>query len=71
MQLLDVPAGIDQPQGEPIEQTGLDRPQTLRTKIFRRLDQPTAEKVLPVTIHGDACGQRMVGRNQPACQAEP
>ena len=44
---------------------------TLRAEIARGLDDAGPEKRLPVTIHRDACGQRVGGRDEPLGQSEP
>ena len=54
MHPLDIPAGLDEFGGKPIEQFGVGWPGSLCSKVLGCFDDPGAEKLLPVTIHNHA-----------------
>ena len=60
-QLFDVPAGLAEFHGQPVEQLRVRRRLALRSEIFRRLHQAGSENLLPEAIDRDARGQR-IGR---------
>ena len=70
MKLFDVPPSLDEFDGEPVEQSRVAWPQSLRAKIFAGLDQTRPEEMLPIAIDRDACRQRMVGIDQPTGEFE-
>ncbi len=41
------------------------------TEVFQCLDQPGSEKLFPVAIHRDACGQRLPGHKEPLREGQP
>ena len=43
----------------------------LHAEIVRRGDESPAEKFLPKTIHGDACGERVIRGDEPLGKREP
>ena len=66
MQGFRFPAAGDELAREPVEQLGVARAVAVLAKIVRRLDEAGAEVVLPDAIHGDAGGEWVRGRGEPA-----
>ena len=65
MQLLDGPAVVDEPGGEPIEQLGMRGLLAHDAEVARRADQAFAEVMLPDAVHDHARRQRIIGAGQP------
>ena len=61
---------IDEVAGEPVEEFGVAGWLSLAAEVFRGADQAFSEKDLPVAVHGDATGQRMLGVGEPVGEAE-
>ncbi len=51
---------------QPVKQFRMRWLFALDAEVFRGLDQPSAEKMLPISVDGHACGQRMIPTDQPA-----
>ena len=43
---------------------------TLGAEVMTRLHETGAEDLLPVTIHGDPGGERLLVRREPVCEVE-
>ena len=50
LQLLETPAALDEPIGQPVEQFGVRRPATQAPKVARRLDNPPSKVILPNAV---------------------
>ena len=71
VQVLHVPAGLHELGREPVEQPEVLRPFALHAEILGGLDEADPEEMLPVTVHGDAGGERVIGIGQPLREVEP
>ena len=71
IQLLDAPAVIDEPHGQPVEQFGMRRPRAHLAKIVRRGHQPAAKMLLPDAVDDHPGGERIRGRSDPLRQRQP
>ncbi len=69
--VLDVPAAIDQLDGQPIQQLGVRRQGALRAQVVAGPHQALAEEQLPQPVDQHAGHQRIVARDHPAGQVEP
>ena len=69
MQMLGIPAAVDQFAGQPVQQFGMAGWTASSAEILGSFHQSLAERLLPEPIGGDASGERMTGVNQPAGQA--
>ena len=55
---------------QPIQQFGMTRLLTDTAKIFQRLHNPRAEKLLPIAVHRCARSQRLPRHEEPFCQCQ-
>ena len=62
--------GSDELGRQPVEQLGVRRRLALEAEVLGGLHQPDAEMLLPEPVDGHAGGQRVLGRRQPAGQAQ-
>src|SRR6185503_19299667 len=69
-QRLLAPALRDEFGGEPVEQLRVRGRRALRAEVLARLDESTAEDLLPHAIDGDAGDQGVVLVDQPAREPE-
>ena len=67
---LEIPAVLDQVDGEPVEEFGVDRTLTLQAEILGGAHESLPEQHLPKVIHSHAGGQGVILGGQPAGQAE-
>ncbi len=58
---LDVPAAVDELDGQPVEQLGVGRPGPLRAEVVGRRHQPLAEGQLPEPVDHHPGDQRVLG----------
>src|ERR1700680_2358796 len=55
---------------QPIQQPGMTRLFTDTAKIFQRLHNPRAEKLLPIAVHRCARSQWLPRHEEPFCQCQ-
>src|SRR3984893_2789731 len=55
---------------QPIQQFGMTRLLTDTAKIFQRLHNPRAEKLLPIAVHRCARSQGLPRHEEPFCQRQ-
>ena len=67
---LHAPAIAHEFRGQPIQQLRVGGRRALRSEIFAGLHNAAAEQLLPVAIHRDARGERVVVGYQPVGQAQ-
>src|SRR5207244_426428 len=65
---FDVPMMVGKPDRQIIEQFRMAGQFALGAEVGARLDEAGAEELLPVTIDGDAGGERVVRRHQPTSE---
>ena len=62
MQGLETPAGVDEAQGQPVEQLGMAGGFGTQAEVAGRLDEAGAEVVLPDAVDQDAGGEWVLWR---------
>ncbi len=65
------PAAFSELDCEPVEQVAVEGSFTLNTKVFGCFDESGTEQGLPDAVDLDARGERVVGLEKPAGEAEP
>ena len=70
-QAFDIPVGLAEVAGEPVEQFRMAGQFSLRAEVVARFDEARAEQLLPEAIDGDAGSERMLGRDEPVGEVEP
>ena len=70
VELFHRPAGALEFDGEPVEQLRVRRRFALVAEVFERGDEATAEKGLPLAVHGHTGGQRILRREEPAREGQ-
>ena len=61
LEVFDVPSGVDEFGGEPVEEIRMRGFLSLDTEVFGCFYETGAEIFLPVAIDGDASGVRVIG----------
>ena len=70
VELFNGPALLREFDRQPIEQLRMARQFALETKVFESAHKASPEECLPMAIHRDACGERILSRNQPSSQSQ-
>ena len=70
LERLQVPAGVDEGAGEPVEQLRVGRKPALAAEVRRGRDQPAAEEQGPVAVHDHARGEGVPPVEEPPGEAE-
>ena len=68
--LFDIPTGVHEFDGEPVEEIGVAGDFALEAEIFGGFDQTDGEEVLPHTVDGDPGGDWIIARDEPAGEAK-
>ena len=64
LQRLDVPAAVDEFDGEPVQELRVTGPLALEAEVLRRSNQPGAEELLPDSVHRHTRGERSAALRQ-------
>src|SRR5215469_11191627 len=69
--VLDIPPALTKLDGEPVQQFRICGPLAHDAKIFRGFHDPSSEKLIPHSVHGYTCGERLLGADSPVgeCQS--
>ena len=71
LNVLQIPARLNQLGGQPIEQFRMRRRLGLHAQIVGRLHQSDAEVMLPQSIDDNARRERILRAHEPSRQAQP
>src|SRR5207247_2418876 len=71
MQLLDGPAMLHEPRGQPVEQFRVRRLAAHFSEVVRRGNQSATKMLLPDTVDEHTGSQGIIGADQPAREREP
>ena len=69
-EVFQVPTGVHQVGGEPVEEFGVNGEVTLGAEVFAGADDAGAEEGFPVAVDGDAGGEGVVFGDEPAGEGE-
>ena len=67
---LEIPAGFDEAEGEPVEEFGVGGVVALGAEVGLAGDDSFSEEESPDVVDGDACGEGVVRLNEPAGEVE-